>query len=510
MGGRVSGGIGITLVLVVLGATVEAHQGRQPGQQPPPGQQQQPAPQANAPKPQGQQQSSAPPQGGWPGALDFVDALRSLQASDSDQPPKTETAQPKASAPAFPPSELDSISSECGVIFVLGPKDVDFRNSSMDRAGVVPALVNTCLGYIERAVPAIENASSGRKLNEAQTRNALLSLSLAYIHLKQWYGSIKWSDVTELDLRVDVTRKFVQATNDLRRELDVHQLYLPAAAELIASASTLQSSIGSTGSTPATNATSGKDTKSASTTPDTSSSQTGSSTSPAAYVVLETKHYGFESAKPVEGSIAGLIGLLPVYTVAPSTSATSPATFASGYQSAFQVAVAGRASFPAGESGELSVKATSGYSVLTANNIVAGQGSDLEVVTPTKAGRFLELSVEASVYREPLVMAHLTKATLDPLLHFEVALRQDTRYQDLSGSFRRPTLRGIYRFSIGSLPVVTSADGSNTVTLAFGVEYESALPDVLVGGGPKVPSGFRVLLRGDIKLLKAITGGGSK
>jgi len=245
--------------------------------------------------------------------------------------------------------------------------------------------------------------------------------------------------------------------------------------------------------------------------------ETGPEEEPSAVgvIVFQSRHFGDESLGPLDVSLGGRIGFQPILNlVAPATGAED-ATLAAPtavHQNAFVW--------------NFAVQLNRQLRAINSEVGFFGKGGTTTLMTPPKAvdkgtGSFLafpldgganstawvwESGVEFNMFDNRLEQIHAEKGGLSPQFQFLLAVRRDARFTGAAyESFESPGNRVLFRLTLDAIKVIDRrafGDPANTFTFGFVVEYERSL----MGGGNRVPPAARFVLRGNVDLLRAMTG----
>jgi hypothetical protein len=117
---------------------------------------------------------------------------------------------------------------------------------------------------------------------------------------------------------------------------------------------------------------------------------------------------------------------------------------------------------------------------------------------------FFDGRIDFRWYLRDVWLVHLATEPLDPLVHIYAGVRHDQRFHragDLAG-FDDPTGRIFFGFGVNPIRVTdrrAEGSGNTLLTLGGGFEFEGAVRQT-----NRLPSGFRVVLSGNVDLLKAL------
>ena len=192
---------------------------------------------------------------------------------------------------------------------------------------------------------------------------------------------------------------------------------------------------------------------------------------------------------------------------------SSEPTVEGEYQEALVWTTNARVNWYTTDRAETSLVGRVGQVRLNSESLLVDRGGQSVIAIPVnnEAGRteeFWEVGVEFNLYDNPLEVLHAEGGLLNPLFHVSAGLKRDARFKKAGpvAEFDVPEQRLFFRFLIDALKITDErplAKEKKIFTLGFGVEYERALK-----GDKKVPSGTKILLRGDFDLLRVIRGCG--
>ena len=233
---------------------------------------------------------------------------------------------------------------------------------------------------------------------------------------------------------------------------------------------------------------------------------------------FESKHFGSDAGTTLEGSFGATLGFQPALTFvqAASTDVSGLKTSvppSTTYQNAFVFAVSGHGHLSTFRAGEVTVSGRVGVVNLLNDVTVVDQGNNSYIAVPfgnDTTSLFSEVSTHVNLYRSGMDVAHLEKATLTPLFHMEAGIRRDPRFEAVGAAYYHSGQRVFLKVSAENVPILQELDNgtSKTFMLAFEWDYEGpwwGTPGQ--GDGTiKIPAGNRIVIRGDINLLKALKG----
>lgn len=251
-----------------------------------------------------------------------------------------------------------------------------------------------------------------------------------------------------------------------------------------------------------------------------------SKTVPLAHIEWGSQHFREENPlwNHVDFSIGGSFGFQPALSLL-TTPATANATGSTPpkpstlttqqYQSAFVWDVNARTNIQAWSMSELSVVATTGQIRLFNGNggTIVDQGANSTLEIPFNANAdsfswFYEGGMEYNFYNKALEVVHAEKGQLAPLFNIGLFYKKDSRFDQKNGvvGFDSPDRRLDFRFMINGLKIFdrrSDSTSSKPYSISFGVEHERGF------GNNPLPSGTRIIIRGDLELLKLINPGAS-
>ncbi|HXD75981.1 MAG TPA: hypothetical protein VN628_19690 [Vicinamibacterales bacterium] len=237
-----------------------------------------------------------------------------------------------------------------------------------------------------------------------------------------------------------------------------------------------------------------------------------------AHIDFESKHFGSDAGTAVEGSFGATLGFQPALTflqpaAADANGQKNAAQQTTSYQNAFVFNVSGNAHLSTFRAGEVTLSGRVGVVNLLNDVTVVDNGSNSYIAVPfghDTTSLYSEVSGHVNLYRTGMDVAHLEKATLTPLFHLEAGIRRDPRFEAAGPGYYKSSRRVFMRVSAENVPILQQLDNgtSKTFMLAFEWEYEApwwGSPDA-GDGTVKIPSGNRLVIRGDVNLLKALKG----
>jgi len=347
---------------------------------------------------------------------------------------------------------------------------------------------------------------------EDETHAALRKIYLSYRYSRKWWQRFDRLSGSLSD-RSTVTKSYNALSEHLQQALSAHGLTQPFAATLVTAFSIHDASAskGGAGSGP-TPASTG--TGNAATT--TQSAGTGGDA--AGFVAFESAHFFSEPGRWWDVNLAGLLGFRPTLALVSASPAGSGQPSGSGqtssstaviadYQQAFVWGIWPEFNFRLADLAEVTPFLGLGQTILTSSQSLVQQDGNTSIGTiatnqASKGAVFSEAGVNLSIYAQSLEILHLSKGLITPMFGFDAGLRHDNRFpqEGILATAKSPTQRFFIRMATNAIPFQdASAADSKTLTLTFSLEYEKPLR----GSPTGVPSGTRVLIRGDLNLFKA-------
>jgi hypothetical protein len=241
-----------------------------------------------------------------------------------------------------------------------------------------------------------------------------------------------------------------------------------------------------------------------------------------AYLAFESMHFGEDAQSPWgEISFDGRFGAAPAMTLVKVTAASGDGAMTVSSQDALAINFGVLWNRPlrwAGPHlGELSVAGRLGTVVLNdLGQVVDINGEKVLAFAPSngvgRPANVYDLDVEFKLYNNPIEVVHLTKEFKSPMLLVSAGFRHDTRFRadgDLV-EFDSPERRLVFRVSLNAVKFFdarNAAEPPKPVTLSFDFEMQSHwhAPGATIAA-PEVPTGYRFLIRGDLDILKALSG----
>jgi hypothetical protein len=235
-----------------------------------------------------------------------------------------------------------------------------------------------------------------------------------------------------------------------------------------------------------------------------------------AHVAWESKHFGDDSDLPFDFSFGGKFGFLPALNFVE----TAPADDESGsdsetaYQEAFVWDLAGKVNMKlfGGNAAELSAVARAGQVMLGTQSVLLDRGANSVLALPvadqaSTTEWFYDFGLQYQLYNNPLDVVHGEGTMVSPMFSIGLFYRRDQRFKKEGSlaAFDHPSRRLVFRFMIDALKVMDRrelAETPRTFTIGFGVEHEAPIGS----GDAQVPSGTKIIFKGDIDLLRAFRG----
>jgi hypothetical protein len=236
-----------------------------------------------------------------------------------------------------------------------------------------------------------------------------------------------------------------------------------------------------------------------------------------AYIVFESRHQHF--AGRFDGSIAGRFGfqpLLAMFETAPSARKTAKvkASPLPAFQSGFIWDLGAKLNLNTGLGGEGSAFYRGGQGRLLGPGLIAGGETNAPSVVvpigkddgPTRWAQEAGLRWILFTSGDENERAH-DRRILDPLFEVSAGWRWDQRFRSATARAADdpdPRNRYFFRFFVNLKVPGGPALTGQPVAVGLGVEHEGSLR----GGDASLPSGTRIILRGDLNVIKMLMGGG--
>jgi hypothetical protein len=235
-------------------------------------------------------------------------------------------------------------------------------------------------------------------------------------------------------------------------------------------------------------------------------------------IVWQSRHFGDESIRVFDWSIGGRIGVQPVLNLVTDTPAAdvppgeNPPVVSAVHQNAFVWTAGVQMNKPIrGIDSEFGWYGSTGSSTLTSLPKAVDKGQGSFVAFPLDYGAqktawLWETGMTFNVFDNPLEQIHAEKGTTSPQFQALVGVRRDERFRGgVYDDYDRPTARLLFRLTLDAIRVLDRrefGEPSKPFTFGFVVEHERSL----ASKGLRVPSATRFVLRGDINLLRALSG----
>ena len=239
-------------------------------------------------------------------------------------------------------------------------------------------------------------------------------------------------------------------------------------------------------------------------------------------IVWQSRHFGDESIRVMDWSIGGRIGIQPVLNLVTATPAAdvpvgeNPPVTSAVHQNAFVWNAGVQMNKPfRGINSELGWYGSTGSSTLTSLPKAIDKGQGSFVAFPLDYGAektawLWETGVAFNIFDNPLEQIHAEKGTTSPQFQALVAVRRDERFRGGAyDGYNGPASRLLFRLTLDAIRVLDRrefGEPSKPFTFGFVVEHERSLAT----SGLRVPAATRFVLRGDINLLRALTGSPDK
>jgi hypothetical protein len=237
-------------------------------------------------------------------------------------------------------------------------------------------------------------------------------------------------------------------------------------------------------------------------------------------VVAETKHFGEEKGvRPFDASAGATLGLEPVRALFVKPGTTSD--LALGFMNGLAWSAFGKLNLTPTQTGEIPLFLRVGQGIPSKGSLgVTGADGKPASLTPVAngdaaSGRVIDVGAEWHYFGKPMELVHAEKSFFDPPFAMGLWYRWDERldttdlppaadgsaiaYQNAGGGAKRL----VFRVSVAPAKFTKDpAKPDQVVSFGFSVEYERALGC----SSSCVPSTTRVVIRGDVDLVKAFTG----
>jgi hypothetical protein len=356
--------------------------------------------------------------------------------------------------------------------------------------------------------------SAAEAPSSTETNGNIIQLRINYKRLKKW---IPKNPVPEEGKTVparewmDAHNAELQAGRRLRAALKAHDLFATFSAVLVTGATLVDAS------QPEEDADEDSGTEAGEAETD-KTKEADSSAQALGTIVWQSRHFGDESIYTFDWSIGGRIGVQPILNLVTSTPAedvpageNAPVTSAV-HQNAFVWTAGVQMHKPLrGIDAEIGWYGSTGSSTLTSLPKAVENGQDSFIAFPldygaNKTAWLWEAGMTFNIFDNPLEQIHAEKGTTTPQFQALVAVRRDERFRGgVYDDYDKPAGRLLFRLTLDAIRVLDRrqfGEPSKPFTFGFVVEHERSL----ASKGVRVPSATRFLLRGDINLLRALTG----
>ena len=369
------------------------------------------------------------------------------------------------------------------------------------------ALVAACLTDLSDGLSRAGDATSSAAVNRD-----VIQMRINYKRLKKWIpdrlppetgGTLpatpkQWTDAVKAER---------DAARQLQLALRKHDLFATFAAVLVTGASVTDASQPEKEAGASTTATESEE-----------KVQDGSTDAQAlGMIIWQSRHFGDESIRTVDVSVGGRIGIQPVLnlvTATPPEDSPEGAAPVAGavHQNAFTWTFGVQMHKPIrGMNSEIGWYGSTGSSTLSSLPKAVDKGSGSFLAFPLDYGAqktawLWEAGMTFNIFDNPLEQIHAEKGTLSPQFQMMIAVRRDERFRgSIFDEYQNPTGRLLFRLTLDAIRVFDQrefGEASKPFTFGFVVEHERSLAT----GGTRVPSATRFVLRGDINLLRALSG----
>ncbi len=333
---------------------------------------------------------------------------------------------------------------------------------------------------------------------ERQVHVALVKAYLAFRNLQRWKTFID-EQATKSDSRSGVVTAFNGLAEQLQDVLARHGLTQPFAATLVTAFALTSAGGAATEPAASPNGTAAGGTGSGDT-----------STEAAGFVNWQSIHFYAAPDRPFDVSVAGTFGFQPVLAIvqpAPDQ-AGSPGQgdgLTTKFQQAFVWSVAAQPNWRVADLAEVSVFGRVGQSILSAattlNQNTTPPTVDVAPSGGSRAELFTEFGAGISIYGRSLELLHLNRGLLTPMFAFSAGLRRDNRFTVARDLLRiaSPEQRVFLRVQVDGLQLENRGAADKPFTIGLSVDFDGPLHQA----GTALPSGTRILIRGDLNLFKA-------
>ena len=232
----------------------------------------------------------------------------------------------------------------------------------------------------------------------------------------------------------------------------------------------------------------------------------------------QSRHFGDEEYQTRDISFGGRIGFQPVLTL------TEPAAPAEGEEPSTELIATHQPALVwtlgtqlnlqhRGVNAETTFFGKTGAGHLLKLPKAVDRGEDSILVLPVENGVgktawFWEAGLEFSMFDNRLEQLHAEKGMTSPQFQLQIAWRHDARFRATGAldGFDRPEHRLVFRLMLDAIKVLDRrrlGEPAKPFTFGFAVEHERS---IFGGSETRVPSATRIMLRGDLNLLRALTG----
>jgi hypothetical protein len=425
-----------------------------------------------------------------------------------------------------------------GTFDPLAPENQSLTSKLIDCMKEMTAAVRGTAGEGQSATPS--NTGKGQQVNDPSQNVAaavdtapsatleekihleLVKEYLAYRRLRQWNKAYQRSTRMERDTRTDIEAAFEDLSETVEAALTQHGLNQPFSADLVTAFAIQQAGVKPSSTTPSNGTGS-------SATANPKSPAGGNTQSGAAGLMRwQSIHFYADPDRHWDLDISGQFGFEPVLALVqpapPSTSSSTTATASptsaaiasddvtATFQSAFEWHGAVESNWRFADLSEATVFFRLGQTVLNSTQTVVENGSNSSVAIAAAnetegAELFWEVGASVAIYAQSLEVLHLKKGLLTPMFAFAGGYRHDNRFGQAGvlSAYNHPEQRLFLRFMVDALQLTNKDQADKAFTIGLSVDIGTAFRR----SGLVVPSGTRILLRGDLNLFKA-TQSGSK
>lgn len=336
---------------------------------------------------------------------------------------------------------------------------------------------------------------------EEQVHIELVKTYLSFRNLQRWKELVDSAGNPEN--RVKVVSAFNSLAERLHSTLTQHGLTQPFAASLV-TAFSLSGSGASPGASPTPPA--GGAGPAAGATPEVNTTDTSSTFEPAGFVNWESIHFYAAPDRHWDVNVSGTFGFQPVLALVQPAAGQTPTRVSTTYQQAFVWSVAGQYNIRFADLAEFTPFGRMGQSVLSSKTTLNDHVTPaiVQVSASNDTGRaemFFESGVRLSIYGQSLEILHLKRGLLTPMFSFGAGIRKDNRFTagGVLKDLKSPEQRMFYRFQVDGLQLANKDQADRPFTVGVSVDFDGAL----FRRQGSVPSGTRILIRGDLNLFKA-------